>query len=72
MSLRLHKTGARGEPRDARTVPIFREPSHVLKAIKAPSQYFLDRFYEAVRRPARELVERHQLISFCRHMRMGF
>ena len=58
--------------RDARTVPIFREACHVLKAIKAPSQYVLDRLYEAVRRPARELVERHQLISFPRRVRMSF
>jgi hypothetical protein len=58
-----HTSGARGEPRDARTVPIFRKPCHVLEAIKFPSQYFLDRLYEAVRRPACELVERHELIS---------
>ena len=57
---------ARGEPRDARTVPIFRKPCHVLEAIKFPSQYLLDRLYETVRRPACEFVKRHEFISFCR------
>jgi hypothetical protein len=63
---------ARGAPRDARTISIFREACHILEAIKAPSQYFLDRLYEAVRRPARELVERHELISFSQRMRLTF
>ena len=45
------------------TIPVLRQPGHVLDTLDLPSQHLLDRLDQAVCDPACELVEWHELVA---------
>ena len=45
------------------TIPVLRQPSHILDTLDLPSQHLLDRLDQAVCDPACELVEWHELVA---------